>query len=938
MQNSTPEIEIRFNRYKISQRMYERVLHIYKTKYPSVKEERSTIISYSDRRRSIGGESIQKNQLDNYSVIVDDYMFKMVFSSEKNITISSSEKGANRDRIRHSFIIGNSIRFDISMSKTNNNTDYEMEFEWIRSLEDFENITNYTTSLINEYNKALIPFYKILRNVKEIITMTMEDNIYIEFQSIFEPNYLYFGNLPKPRDLIWENYTNFYDKNAKKLIKPTLESSGGYAITVKTDGIRTILYYSSLGVFYMTPRHNANSISWISKIGKPIETMNGTVFDGELYFSEEYYFQTNKYSYFIFDCIATPENFDIRNAIYSSRISAATSVLSNLPTLNNEFSWLKLKIQRIYKHPSKFLRALNNVVNDIKEYRKQGYKDDGIIFTPISKPYYNKKIFKWKPIEKLTIDFKVEGGILKVKSGNSVIPFKPKPFNENFNAPKNNKGESIYEGEIIEMKYKPHKDSFKKGNFVFYKKRNDRPFPNYLSVAENVFKIYRDPISLNDLLQLTSKPVRKYHSNIKSFILHKYSIFGVKNNNIDIGTGKGGDIAKMKIFNKNFVVEPNNVFVTELIKRKTTLGIKNLKIPKTNLKGQDTIKIKKFIGPDKIHTITMMNSLTFFYNPQNNMKDLNQLLNTLDLVEEGGNVVILSADGDKFYEILDKQRNGEFKASNKYTNLKDDFIIKWKTKKNNRIFIKLGTAATLPGQYEWLVDINNFIARMNERKFFIVDDFYLDANHLFGEPWKTFTSSYRFVAFRKTKTSQIMKTVITPIIPKRYIIDFLNIGEMKAIDYRIGGANLYRIGIMSDRNYCIFFVIYELLSQYYRQLEHRFKADFISNELKKLLNLLTENKYFNIDDRKVSEKAYGVINKEKILTNIISNFNINHDEDKLFQNIKIKLKPKDLDNIIKELIVDIIITEHNTSAKFIRNSILTLSNNEIIVKYNGQMS
>ena len=416
--------------------------------------------------------------------------------------------------------------------------------------------------------------------------------------------------------------------------------------------------------------------------------------------------------------------------------------------------------------------------------------------------------------------------------------------------------------------------------------------------------------------------VKKYHSNIKSLMFSKYSRLGHENNNLDIGTGKGGDITKMRRFNKVFVVEPNRSYINELKKRQKKFKIKNLVIDKNPIRGQETDKIKKLIKDTPINTITMMNSLTFFYNPQRNFENLEKLLETLNLIQQGGYVMIMAADGKKFYNLI--KENNEYNAKKIYKNLIDNFFVEWDVKKMNKIHIKFGGAATLEDQKEWLIDFDNFIGKMNQNKFSVVDDFYLNSNLLVKEPWKTFTDSYRFIVFRKDLVDLRKVSIISSTIRKRAITSFLEYNKAKILDLSLG-RNLYRLGVLTDKGYCLFYVLYELLSSHYRTLEMRDKTVFIEEELKKFEKLLTPNKYFFLDNGNVSRKAYGVFDKQKILLQIISDYNAEGDESQLLDDIKNKLKPNSGDDILNEIIDDIGNEIDNTDPEFIRKTILRMS-------------
>ncbi len=97
------------------------------------------------------------------------------------------------------------------------------------------------------------------------------------------------------------------------------------------------------------------------------------------------------------------------------------------------------------------------------------YETDGYIFTPVDEPVRmetHETMFKWKPLNRITVDFKVkkvDGGVyeLYVWDRGSYV-YESNLVN----------GKDEYDGKIVECAYNPN------GSWTAIKVRNDKPQPN----------------------------------------------------------------------------------------------------------------------------------------------------------------------------------------------------------------------------------------------------------------------------------------------------------------------------------------------------------------------------------------------------------------------------------------------------------------------------
>lgn len=111
------------------------------------------------------------------------------------------------------------------------------------------------------------------------------------------------------------------------------------------------------------------------------------------------------------------------------------------------------------------------------------YRTDGLIFTPVNEPVQletHETMFKWKPIEQITVDFKVlkrlnKYGLYVWDRGSYVYEA---DFEDN----------PAYENKIVECRYD-------NGHWIFVKVREDKPMPN------NRRTYYRTLINIRENIQ-----------------------------------------------------------------------------------------------------------------------------------------------------------------------------------------------------------------------------------------------------------------------------------------------------------------------------------------------------------------------------------------------------------------------------------------------------
>ena len=304
----------------------------------------------------------------------------------------------------------------------------------------------------------------------------------------------------------------------------------GYAMSDKSDGERIIIFIDSKGQVYGIRRNRI-----ISK-----------------------HFIVNSHYNSMFDCEKINDIFYLFDAIYVNGKSVKDKTyIERLDTLK-DLKHKYIKEKKIY---------LQSIKNHIDQARNVSYETDGLIFTPIFKPYYNTQIYKWKPNNTAEFLVKRKGDkyILHIASETST---KDKTYTHFPFSGIDGKGTFVHKGEEIvnqmfdqepgvlttlsdSLKNKQIIDTlddfiaefeWKQDKWKFMKIRYDKQFANHVSTINDIWESIVRPVSFSDLQEsLNYNCVRKYHNGIKKYIIQKYA----KDANIlDIGIGAGGDIHK----------------------------------------------------------------------------------------------------------------------------------------------------------------------------------------------------------------------------------------------------------------------------------------------------------------------------------------------------------------------------------------------------------
>jgi hypothetical protein len=347
--------------------------------------------------------------------------------------------------------------------------------------------------------------------------------------------------------------------------------------------------------------------------------------------------------------------------------------------------------------------------------KKFKYEQDGLIFQNADTGYINSNTFKWKPREKVTIDFLVNRisdltFTLNILDEKSIVPFGEVP-------------EITFESSSVVLAYgKTINVSELDGKVVeFAFGRNDQPIPyriredkaghpNRKNVALDNYNDVKRPIHIDTLLGKDTVIMRKVHNRVKESEL-KRNLKGnladigsdlkgnladigsdLKGNLADIGSGRGADLDKWgrlilaKKLDKVLCIEPDAANRQELLTRGKKIifdggKVRTIRDQEVTSRQNNILKhIELFEGGaeetselgvvfDKLNikNIASFFSLTFFFEEENKFK---RLIDTLTLLPVGGKFFGIVLDGRRVSELLggnDDFTCDSFKIAQNYT-------------------------------------------------------------------------------------------------------------------------------------------------------------------------------------------------------------------------------------------------------------------------------
>jgi SAM-dependent methyltransferase len=363
-----------------------------------------------------------------------------------------------------------------------------------------------------------------------------------------------------------------------------------YYITDKLDGKRSVI---------MITEHSSVAITDIV-VSLDIESKHTYIFDTELYNDEYYIFDIMVWK----DEVITDQPFEKRLSYFEK--AAELSAL------------FKLK---------PFIRLTDDYQSQLKSFKKEKkqYDIDGIILTPYDGNYNTMKVYKYKPVEKMSVDFlikkcpdKLLGIAPYIQEKNNQLYLLFCGISSNMYNKLNMKFIKHYEDifntvdtfhlpKYFPIQFQPSNKTYaylfwdekddldgQVGEFVYnindnlwnlHKIREDRKvelsrgnyYGNNYKIAENIWMSYYDPLVIEDLSEEDSyfqehdnqlqKASRNFNSFVKSKIFERYKEIDWV---MDLASGKGQDLFRYGTYGMKNVIflEIDNSALSELLARK----------------------------------------------------------------------------------------------------------------------------------------------------------------------------------------------------------------------------------------------------------------------------------------------------------------------------------------------------------------------------------
>jgi len=628
-----------------------------------------------------------------------NYGVRVTISQETDDITREEIAGLKRDIVRTkdrtSYYYNDFLRIDMTEVSTdeNENITYEVEVEILKLYEGS------LEEKFQEFDKLLYHLFQFIHDTLMLYTKFEREELARFINTVLgerEGVFLNYGMVANARnlkikDMVWGG-----------LIGNELGGElNPYSVTHKADGLRKFLVINKTGIWFVYPRLEFNLVyRFTSK--RNAGWLNGLILDGELIPKddahrrvrdvmgrleafepvpgiEEYsrvdrrklkFVPDAEYWFLVFDTLALSSNKDIQRQPHSERLKAAYQRINEIHDIaDNRRLVISFKSFRQISSPEQFFPLMQQM---FAEKNLLPYEDDGFIFTPEMAPYnpirYSRlslrdrslvvqsDICKWKPVEKLTIDFAIrhrrDGKIdlLSKGFGRKMIVFDGTTYNPfDVNTMVSHDHPLIAEhptGAILEFAW-----DMENRIFIPLKARPDKKDPNHIEVAEDNWNMIHNPVTEETLKGENFTLMKKYHNRLKR------DLFRLSRHNekflLDIGSGKGGDVDKWKRFDKIVAVEPSAENIEELERRIHLHKMEN-KVKVVQAGGEDTEIIKEavqdFMGR-KVDVISLMMSMTFFWKTSNMLE---KLITTVDEnLAKHGSIIFITMDGDTVEEVFE---------------------------------------------------------------------------------------------------------------------------------------------------------------------------------------------------------------------------------------------------------------------------------------------
>ena len=638
-------------------------------------------------------------------------------------------------------------------------TSYEVEVEMLGNLDKFR-----------EYEKQVVKIFQWLNETRMLYTVNEKNDLMKETNKIL-------GTLGrkivaearnlKMRDMVWGGLIG-----GETLVKQTRQPGTAYTVTMKADGIRKLLIIDKIGIWLAYPPYEFNLVYRANFKG-----MTGTVLDGEsIPFEKRKEGAPNTELWFLaFDCLAY-QGVNVQDIVHSSSDNTIKSRALYVDTISKTFKTPILTIEsksfREFRTVEKFYNVMTVMFNNLD---KMAYETDGFMFTPINPPYNSRlenvplhtrklskyqDICKWKPKEKITIDFRIKW--IQLEGGKRAIDLyvgeldgrkmkdvkfvgsKYNPFNGEIDT-EHPVTIEIPTGTVVEYGW-----NYEKGVLFPHRVRHDKIHPNRKEVALDDWDDIHNPITKELMEGSSFELVYRYHNKIKRELFNQ-----AKNGSVllDVGSGRGGDVSKWEKFTKIFAIEPNEEHVTELMRR---IQVEDKEVTIIQSKAEEALQFIK----EKVDVISLMLSMTFFWESSDTLDILIKLIT--ETLKPGGMVFFIAMDGDVVEQLFSPVMGGAtFKTIQLGPAIMDfDPDQKRISGKGKRVHINI-VDTIVTDQDEYLVHLDDFLERLSPYGFSVKYVNRADKERFLGENQKLYSSLFSYgILVRDRPDQTLTKNVI----------------------------------------------------------------------------------------------------------------------------------------------------------------------------------
>ena len=159
-----------------------------------------------------------------------------------------------------------------------------------------------------------------------------------------------------------------------------------YLVCEKTDGVRHLLASTDEGVFLVNRAFACEKVN--------VRVAKDTLLDGELVKT-----RNGRVLFMVYDAVRV-KGEDLSRKPLTERLDAARKVIKAIIKTANAPLELRVKV----------MWTLGSPMPDLNSFE---YETDGLVFTPVNEPIRtgtHETMFKWKPRERITIDFCIRNG------------------------------------------------------------------------------------------------------------------------------------------------------------------------------------------------------------------------------------------------------------------------------------------------------------------------------------------------------------------------------------------------------------------------------------------------------------------------------------------------------------------------------------------------